>query len=110
VGPLKWIGPSTVEEIARAGAEGLGVVVSPIAFVSEHVETLVELDHEYGALARQAGCPVYLRVPALGVEPNFIRALGDVVRDALGREGDPETAGGGRRCGADWCACPAETT
>ena len=61
VGPLKWIGTSTDDEIRRAGAEGLGVLVSPIAFVSEHVETLVELDHEYGELAREVGCAPYLR-------------------------------------------------
>ena len=55
VGRLKWIGPSTDDEIRRAGAEGKGVLISPIAFVSEHVETLVELDHEYAELGGRSG-------------------------------------------------------
>lgn len=83
VGPLKWIGPSTESEIRQAGAEGLGVVVSPIAFVSEHVETLVELDHDYALVAEAAGCAPYLRVPALGVETAFIAGLADAVLRAL---------------------------
>jgi len=99
VGPLKWLGPSTDDEIRRAGAEGKGVLITPIAFVSEHVETLVELDHEYGELARQSGCTPYLRVPALGVEPAFIDALADTVVKSLGR------ASHAAPCGA-WM-CPA---
>ena len=50
VGPLQWIGPATDAEIRRPAREGLGVVVAPIAFVSEHSETLVELDIEYAQL------------------------------------------------------------
>lgn len=99
VGPLKWLGPSTDEEVRRAGAEGKGVLIAPIAFVSEHVETLVELDHEYAELARQTGCSPYLRVPALGVEPAFIEALAATVVKALDR------SSGAAPCGA-WL-CPA---
>ena len=106
VGPLKWLGPSTPEAIAAAAADGAGVVVAPIAFVSEHVETLVELDHEYAALARERGCPFYVRVPALGVEPRFVAALAEAVRAAIGRAG-PQTACGGRWCPAGRTACPA---
>jgi ferrochelatase len=57
VGPLKWLEPATDTEIRKAGAEGKGVIVAPIAFVSEHSETLVELDIEYAKLARAAGVP-----------------------------------------------------
>lgn len=99
VGPLKWIGPSTDDEIRRAGAEGRGVLVCPIAFVSEHVETLVELDHEYAELAHEAGCPIWLRAPAPGIDPAFISALGGAVTAALGREGGTAPDG-------DW-TCPA---
>ena len=53
VGPLKWIGPSTDAEIARAGADKVAVVLYPLSFVSEHSETLVELDIEYRHLAEQ---------------------------------------------------------
>ena len=57
VGPLEWIGPSTDDEIERAGKDGVPVIVVPIAFVSEHSETLVELDIEYKELAEEAGVP-----------------------------------------------------
>ena len=86
VGPLKWLGPSTDAEIRRAGAEGKGVLVAPIAFVSDHVETLVELDHDYARVAADVGCAPYLRAPALGVEPAFIAALARAVETALDRE------------------------
>jgi protoporphyrin/coproporphyrin ferrochelatase len=87
VGPLKWLGPSTPDAISAAGAEGLGVLIDPIAFVSEHVETLVELDRDYAALARAAKVPVYLRAPAVGILPPFIDGLADAVRGALERRG-----------------------
>ncbi|MDP3853089.1 ferrochelatase [Phenylobacterium sp.] len=108
VGPLKWIGPSTDDEIRRAGAEGLGVVVCPIAFVSEHVETLVELDHEYGELAHQVGCAPYLRAPALGVAPRFIDALTTAVTNALGRSGGARPDGPWR-CPQDHAKCACRT-
>jgi ferrochelatase len=83
VGPMKWIGPSTEDEIHDASKQGLALVVTPIAFVSEHIETLVELDHEYREVAFEAGCPVYVRVPALGVTPDFIGGLGRLVETAV---------------------------
>ena len=82
VGPLEWIGPATDDEIKRAGGEKRGLVVVPIAFVSEHSETLVELDIEYRELADHAGVPFYIRVPALGTDVGFIAALADLVRRA----------------------------
>lgn len=107
VGPMKWIGPSTDEEIRRAGADGKGVIVVPIAFVSEHVETLVELDHEYAELAREVGVAPYIRVPALGVAPEFITGLAAMVGKAM-------TAGGvipgGAWHGPETCPCNAEAS
>jgi ferrochelatase len=99
VGPLKWLGPPTDEEIRRAGAEGKGVVIAPIAFVSEHVETLVELDHDYAALAGAVGCAPYLRARTPGVRPAFIQELARAVTGALGR-------GGGAAPHGPWL-CPA---
>lgn len=87
VGRLEWLKPSTETAIRQAIADGVGVVISPIAFVSEHVETLVELDHEYAAIATAEGCAAYLRAPALGVEAAFVDALADAVRESLGAEG-----------------------
>lgn len=83
VGPLKWIGPPTEEEIRRAGADKASVVLYPLSFVSEHSETLVELDMDYRRLAEEAGVPVYVRVPAVGTHPLFIQGLARLVRNAL---------------------------
>ena len=82
VGPLRWIGPPTDEEIRRAGAESLGVVVAPVAFVSEHSETLVELDMDYAKLAEKSGVPHYLRAATVGVRATFIDGLADLVMRA----------------------------
>jgi ferrochelatase len=97
VGPMKWLGPSTPEAIAAAAADGLGVLIDPVSFVSEHVETLVELDRDYAALAKRAGAPCYLRVPAMGVGADFIDALAAAVARALARPG----------IGPAGAACPA---
>jgi protoporphyrin/coproporphyrin ferrochelatase len=80
VGPLEWIGPETNAEIRRAGAEHVPLVVAPISFVSEHSETLVELDLDYRRIAENCGVPAYFRVPTVGVEPAFIAALAALVR------------------------------
>jgi protoporphyrin/coproporphyrin ferrochelatase len=75
VGPMKWIGPSTEAEIDRAAHDKIGVIVVPIAFVSEHIETLVELDEEYAEKAHEAGVPFYYRAPALGTHTAYIDEL-----------------------------------
>ena len=79
VGPLKWIGPSTDEVIIKYSKEKKGIVIVPVAFVSEHSETLVELDIEYKKLAEKNGCSFYKRVPALGIEEKFIKGLTELV-------------------------------
>ena len=79
VGPLKWIGPSTEDVIVENSKIGKKIVLVPIAFVSEHSETLVELDIEYKELADKNGCVDYVRVPALGVNVNFISSLSNLV-------------------------------
>jgi ferrochelatase len=106
VGRLKWIGPSTDDEIRRAGAEGKGVLICPIAFVSEHVETLVELDHEYAELADQVGCAPYLRASTPSTEPAFIRALTRATNQALARNSEVAPHGAWR-CPETYskCAC-----
>ena len=79
VGPLKWIGPSTEDVIVENSKLGKKIVLVPIAFVSEHSETLVELDIEYKELADKNGCVEYIRIPALGTSPMFINALASIV-------------------------------
>lgn len=110
VGPLEWIGPGTDAEIKRAGQGGKALVVQPIAFVSEHSETLVELDIEYAHLAKESGVSQYLRVPALGDHPDFIDALADLVRRALRSSHNPCSESGGRICGAFSSGCPQPQT
>jgi ferrochelatase len=102
---LKWLGPSTPEALEQAAADGVGVVVVPIAFVSEHVETLVELDIEYGELAHGLGVEPYLRVPAVGVAPAFVTGLAETVLHALSRTG---VAPYGPGCKGNWKACPCQ--
>jgi ferrochelatase len=92
VGPLRWIGPATDAEIRSAGAEGLGIIVAPVAFVSEHSETLVELDIEYAKLAGECGVPHYLRASTVGVRPQFIEGLADLVMASTGRNCPPSFA------------------
>ena len=79
VGPLKWIGPSTEDIIVENSKLGKKIVLVPIAFVSEHSETLVELDIEYKELADKNGCKDYLRVPALGTNKNYIKAMSNLI-------------------------------
>jgi protoporphyrin/coproporphyrin ferrochelatase len=75
VGPLEWIGPSTDAELRRAAADKVPVVIAPIAFVSEHSETLVEIEIEYRHMAKELGVPAFFRVPAVGTHPAFIAGL-----------------------------------
>ena len=79
VGPLKWIGPSTDDIIVENSKLGKNIVLVPIAFVSEHSETLVELDIEYKELADKNGCKNYTRVPALGTNNNYIKAMSNLI-------------------------------
>jgi ferrochelatase len=79
VGPLKWIGPSTEDIIVENSKIGKHIVLVPIAFVSEHSETLVELDIEYKEIANANGCKNYTRVPALGINKDFIKAMSELI-------------------------------
>jgi len=104
--PQMWIGPGTDAEIERAGRDRVAVLVVPIAFVSEHSETLVELDVEYRALAERAGVPNYFRVPAQNSDPAFIGSLAGLVRRARSHGPGLTSHTGGRYCAADLTACP----
>lgn len=82
VGPLQWLEPAIGDEMERAGRDGVPVVVLPIAFVSEHVETLIELDVEYREKASHCNVPYYGRVQTPGTHPRFIEGLAMEVRNA----------------------------
>lgn len=105
VGPLQWIGPETEAEIKRAGSEKLPLVVVPIAFVSEHSETLIELDVDYRHVAEAAGVPVYERAGTVRTHPAFINGLADLViaTEQTGRE--LQSAQGHRQCPDSMVCC-----
>lgn len=104
--PQKWLQPSTEAEIARAARDQVAVLVVPIAFVSEHSETLVELDIEYCELARRLGVPGYFRVPTQNDGADFIAALAGLVRGALAAKPGLRSWAGGRTCPRPHTACP----
>ena len=84
VGPVRWLGPSTEQVLRRLGARGQKhVLVVPIAFTSDHIETLSELDREYGEVAHEVGITEYRRAPALNDRPRFLDALAEIVSEHL---------------------------
>ncbi len=98
VGPLKWIGPSTEEELERASKDLSPIVIVPVAFVSEHSETLVELDIDYAQKTKEWGATFYGRVPALGNSPSYIKCLENAVRRLINDQLILESS-----CSADLC-------
>ncbi len=96
VGPLEWLTPNTEDEIKRAGNEGKDIILTPIAFVSEHSETLVELDIQFKELAQEVGVKNYIRIPALATHPEFISSLAALVRNKKGQN---------KICPNEFCKC-----
>jgi len=83
LGPVKWLRPSLPETLKALAAKGAPpLVVVPVSFVSDHIETLYELDIQHRAMARELGFPFFERAPALNTRPDFIRALAGLVSEA----------------------------
>lgn len=99
VGLLKWLGPSLDEAMVRASKDGMGVIVVPVSFVSEHSETLVELDMDFRDRASELKILYYSRVPTVSTHPEFIQGLVNLIIS-----GDIVS----KSCAADiskcWCA------
>lgn len=108
VGPLEWVKPATDAVILQGAKDQRALVVYPIAFVSEHSETLVELDIEYRHLADANGAAAYVRVPAVGTHPAFIGGLANLVNGSLGRDAAVQPGSGQHYCG-NWRRCPCQT-
>ncbi len=106
VGPLKWIGPSTEEVIVKNSKLNKHLVIVPIAFVSEHSETLVELDIEYEKLAKKNGCTNYTRIEALGVNENFIDGLSDLILNKEDYKLTDSLYPPKNRCPSNFTKCP----
>lgn len=109
VGPMKWLKPSIDDEIRRAGADRMGVLVVPVAFVSEHSETLVELDIEFKHLAGRVGVPTYVRAPTVGVHDAFIGGLARLVRDGFAQRAPVISGAGDCLCPAGAASCPCRS-
>jgi ferrochelatase len=109
VGPLEWVGPATDRAIVEAAEAGKAVVVVPVAFVSEHSETLVELDIEYRHRAQVHQAAGYERAPTVSEDPDFIAGLARLVRQALAEPDRVQPGSGAEHC-RDWprCACQRE--
>jgi protoporphyrin/coproporphyrin ferrochelatase len=104
VGRQQWLGPSTVLELERAGLEGRPVLVYPLAFTQEHVETLAEIEIEYRHLAKRLGVPLFYRVPTVSTDRDFIEGLATLVKNAESQTGicPPD---GKRLCPANFNRC-----
>jgi protoporphyrin/coproporphyrin ferrochelatase len=105
VTPVKWLGPPVESEIQRAGADKVPLIIVPISFVSEHVETLVELDETMRDLAAAAGVPHFSRLAAVRTDPAFIQTLADLTQ-FLRHKKTPCTTNGARICPAQFSKCP----
>lgn len=107
VGPVKWLLPNTEDEILLAAKEKKNIVVVPISFVSEHSETLVELDIEYKNLVSDFDI-VYKRVKTLGVDELYIKSLGEMVKKTLGADITVSSSDGMRKCPDEFSKCPCK--
>lgn len=100
VGRLEWIGPATDDEIKRADSDKKSVIIVPIAFVSEHSETLVELDIEYKELITTQ----YIRVPTLSINDKYIESLANICRNSS-KAANPCSYNGNRICPSFFVKC-----
>ena len=106
VGPLEWTKPSLDDELQKAAREKEAVIILPISFVSEHTETLVELDIEYKNIAKDLGLSGYRRVPAVGTHPTFIEGLRDLALTAFEQKTELGPLGNKRYCPSGYIQCP----
>ena len=102
VGPKKWLEPNIKDEIIKSGRKKESLIIVPISFVSEHSETLVELDIEYAKLAKQYHVPEYYRIPALGCKTDFINSLATLCMDKLSNQ---KSFYNTKYCPSNFCKC-----
>jgi ferrochelatase len=105
VGPMKWLGPETSEEIKRAGKDKVPILLVPITFTCENSETLYETDILYKQEAVDAGVPHYGRVPTVSIEPEFIEGLANLTRAALKDHRRCISGHGSPICPPDFSGC-----
>ncbi len=107
VGPLEWTSPSLEYEINRVSLDNKIPVIIPVAFVSDHVETLVELDIDYKDLAKSLGIREYLRVASLNIDGHFIKSLSEICKNAYNNNNSDYFSGlgEGRICPKNFKFC-----
>ncbi len=106
VGPLEWLKPNTEDEIEIAAKDGINLIIVPIAFISEHSETSVELDMDYREIAQEYNID-YIRIPTLSIDHLFIKSLGEMVINANLREGSFTSPSEMTRiCPGNFSKCP----
>ncbi len=104
VGPVEWLSPATDATVRRLASEGVEqLLMVPVSFVSEHSETLYEMDILYGELAQEVGIKHYLRVPTVNCRADFIDALASLVERAIVLDTRPMSR-------TNCLYCPATTT
>lgn len=106
VGPVEWLKPYTDDEIKRAGEDKKSIIIVPVAFVSEHSETLVELDIEYRQLARSVGVKTYTRIETVQTDEHFINGLAQMVDRTVESDKDIVTDCAQPPCDDTRVACP----
>lgn len=105
VGPMKWLSPNTEDEIVAAVSAKKDIIIVPIAFVSEHSETLVELDIEYKKLAKGHNIK-YKRVCTLGINEIYIKSLTEMVKNIDSAEEKITSSSQKRLCPKNYSKCP----
>ena len=89
LGPVKWLQPSLPDKLKELSGKGAPpLVIVPVSFVSDHIETLYELDIQHKEIAKDLGFTIYERAPALNTRPDFIAALAELIRSS-----EPQVSG-----------------
>lgn len=106
VGFLPWLEPSLEKELIRASKDRVSVVLLPISFVSEHLETLFELDYQYKNLARNLNIPGYLRLKTVSCSPFYIEGLYKLILSVLSSQKSVVSQNEKRLCSSNKIFCP----
>lgn len=104
IGPLKWLEPDTKSEIICAAKSKKNIIIVPISFVSEHVETLVELDIDYFNIAKHYGVS-YCRTETVGVNDFFINGIANIVLKAISSNDDVISGNCSKICPQKFIQC-----
>ena len=109
VGPMEWLSPNTEDEIKKASNQNKDIYIIPISFVSEHSETLVELDIDYKELAIKEGCAKYHRFNTLSLSEKYIECLYELLKKSIDNKDEIISATGTKCKNFKECPCVENT-